>query len=236
MRFLVNASRFMCAALCLTACGGGSTGPTSLVGVSVVSASPPPGSTLTLVPHSNGELSAELSMTFSIVSDQDIVSPAAVVEWGQCALALGDVSSELKPNQPQTLTVKSATWGVPAAVGFHAYSLQDCPLPTNTSTISVSLVCSLCSRDNPGPSFSRELPLNYTFIASTPSGSRYPACGSSGSFPCVDLPSGGGSGTGVCNDGKATCSTDLSTACSSNGALSCVECPGPLCPFPLPPP
>lgn len=233
MKVPISASSFLCAAFCLADCGGRNTGPTSTAGVTLVSAVPPPGSTITLMPHSNGQLSAPISMTFTVVSDQDIFTPVAVVEWGRCALATKALPDELKPNQPQTLMVDTAIWGADALLGSTAFTLQDCPLPTNTSTIRVTVVCLLCPRDNPR-SFSREVPsLSYTFVAWTPPGSQYPVCGFKGSGPCVD---GGGNNTGMCEDGASTCSRDLSAACRLNGGLFCIGCPGPLCPFPLPPP
>jgi hypothetical protein len=221
MRALVNVARFTCAVSCLADCGGGGIGPTSTVGVVLGSASPSPGSTLTLAPHSNGELSAPVSMTFTVVSDRDIPAPLGEVTWGACAISCG-VSGlpldTLKANQPQTLTVHRVS-GQPPGCSFPA-----------TASVHVSIRELLFFK---GASFSRDLPVSYTFVGGTPSGGGYPVCGKLEA--CVGEP-GGGSTTGMCHDATGTCSADLSNACSSHGGLSCVLCPGPLCPGPLPPP
>lgn len=152
------------AVILVTACGGGVTGPGSMVGVTLVSADPPPGSTITA---SSG--SASLSMTFAVVSDKEIPRPFATVEWigdgATCGLDadLGaDWSPTLKANEPRTLTVDSVLFQ-----GTHGFpSVPVCPLPTTTSVVRVR-VQQFCGFSCTGiePSFARELPLSYTFRA-----------------------------------------------------------------------
>lgn len=159
------------AVILLTACGGGgnSGGPSSMVGVTLVSASPPPGSTVTLRPDS-GRLSAPVVMTFSVVSDRDVEDAVGVVAWmaggepcgqdGAIDNTLGSSAlATLKANQPTTLMIRTVRW----AFG--------CQLPTTTSTIRITVQTFFSCCDSPSPPiFSRDLPISYTFVASTPSG------------------------------------------------------------------
>ena len=148
----------------LTACGGGSsTGPSSMVGITLVSANPSPGSTITVMPVEGGVPRAEVSMVFSVVSDQDIKNPVGVVELTAGGRVCGDDQPgifglpDIKRGQPQTLTVQSLGW----------YKLA-CPLPTTTSTVRVTVSeFSLCF-SNPCaavPTFTRDLAIGYTFVA-----------------------------------------------------------------------
>lgn len=74
------------ALMLLAACGGGGssngggTGPSSMAGVTLISADPPAGSTITLRRECNGlscTLSAPFSMVLSVVSDQKTFRPPA---------------------------------------------------------------------------------------------------------------------------------------------------------------
>lgn len=150
----------------LSACG--STGPSSMVGVTLVRASPAPGSTITLLP-SGADLTAQVSMTFTVVSDKDIPFPIAEVEWDAGGESCGiepfitDLPVPMKANEPQTVTARRVVWRTKAGGSFV------CPLPTTTSLIRVT-VGDFCFCDNPA-TFSRELAISYSFVASTPAGS-----------------------------------------------------------------
>jgi hypothetical protein len=149
------------AVILVTACGGGATGPSSIVGVTLVGADPPPGSTITV---SSGN--ASLSMTFSVVSDKEIPLPFPTVEWvgGGSACGVGfdsgaDWSPTLKANEPRTLTVHTVV-----IQGQNGVLI--CPLPTTTSVVRVRVQQFCVSSCNGGePSFARELPISYTFRA-----------------------------------------------------------------------
>lgn len=250
----VRQGAFLLCLACATGCGGESgTGPSSLAGINLVGANPPPGSTVTLVASGNG-LSAPFSMTLRVISDHEIAAPAATVQWYASGKYCGAVASSgidasfggeplfgdavglpidaLRANQPYTLAVQTMFWAVEDRLPGPGFPGQ-CPLPATTSTVLVTISCRLCgpgeTRNTP---FSKEIPSSYTFVAPMLPQSRVPACGSLNPrlFSCVDLPPGGPlARAGVCKNGLETCAPKLASACSHDGGLACVACPGPFC-------
>jgi hypothetical protein len=219
---VARAFQVMCAVVCLVDCGDGTTHPTSTVGITLTGASPPSGSTIALRVHSNGEFSAPLAMTFTVVSDKDISAPIAEVTLGcmiGCGGGLPAGTQTLKANQPQTLTLE------------RVQNKVSCSLPNTITSVHISVHYLYSTTDS--NSFARDVPVSYTFVPEKPGGLSYPFCSVTG--PCLGEP-GGGFTTGMCHDSTWTCSTDPVSACLSRGGLACVLCPGPLCPVPLPPP
>jgi hypothetical protein len=210
-----------------------------MAGVTLVSANPQPGSTVNANPHIDPPggvqgrtlgFTAQLALTLVITSDKDVGAPSISVQLlgpsgKECARPRELVPGHVfKANQPHSVTAG-------AEFDWNPQNLPDCPLPTTTSTLRVSIAepCLFCQ----GPEFAAKLPLRFTFVSWTPPGSRYPACGAPGvGFADFDPPVF--DQTGVCGDGKNTFSPDLSTACRLDGGLFCVNCPGSLCPYPLP--
>ena len=217
------------AVILLAACGGGgnSTGPSSPKGITLLSANPPAGATITLKPcppatagcQEGASLTAPVSLSFSVVTDKDyggLFNPVGFgVNWSvgghRCGGAHADLG-ELKANQPTTVSIDRMEWNY----------YDKCPLPATASQMEAGV-------GDDRNSLTNTFPGGYAFVASTPRGSQYPACGWTGSNPASDCPFGTIHPTGICKDDNYTCSTSLSTACRPEGGLVCVFCPGALC-------
>jgi hypothetical protein len=214
----------------LAGCGGGdSTGPSAPKGIALLRADPPVGATITLEPCPPGStdcqegesLTAPVSLSFSVVSDKDYGGFSGVVfgvTWLAGGKQCGDAGVDLgtlKANQPRTVTIDSIRWPY----------FDNCPLPTTATEIRASVSDQGGFGLLPDTLFGNTIAGGYAFVGSTPSGSRYPVCGSGDHTECRS-----GLPTGFCKNDKPTCSNSLSAACGSDGGLVCVFCPGPLCP------
>jgi hypothetical protein len=229
----------------LAACGGGnsgsSTGPSSLKGITLLSANPASGATITLKPCVPDEcsqaLTAPVSLSLSVVSDKDYNSPSDLLSvtavWQAAGKGCGYGSADLGPlkaNRPQTVSIDRIEW----------HYADNCPLPTTASQIEafVSREIALDFLGNPEVILRDTFPASYRFVASTPPGSHVPACGAydpsdDATYACLISTGPNGTirqiGDGQCKDGSFACSTDTPSPCSGHDGLACVFCPGNLC-------
>jgi hypothetical protein len=146
---------------------------------------------------------------------------ALVSEGRECTHANGDVSS-ISAGEQVTVTTDWINWMYEGG----------CRTPASPDTLLVRFGgLGLFGPEHPVLVKRLAFPMEYTFVSPTPPGSSYHACAAFDELIlCPEQGGGRYYPTAECQDGSFTCAVETLEACSAQGGLACVFCPGPLCP------